>query len=102
MEEEQKGYSGIEEAIIAIFAFYFLYKFLFPDKWMGFYYPDENNLFKYTRSQELKSLEECKEWIDTQRVKFNPSGYRYEYECGKNCKPSDLGVNIYQCDETKE
>lgn len=70
--------------------------------WMGFYYPEEGNTFNYIQSSELGSLEECREWINQMVRTHNPSGYRYDYECGKNCSLSETGIDIYHCEETKE
>ena len=73
--------------------------FIGGDKWMGFYYPDENDLTKHIQSSEFNSLEECRGWVKDQARVLNPEGKGFDYECGKNCrlaKPSSL----YHCKET--
>ncbi len=67
--------------------------------WIGFYYPDENNLSGHVQSPELNSLEECRTWVNSQVLIHNPSGYGYDYECGKNCK-FDKDYGLYICKET--
>lgn len=86
--------------ILALFGLgiYFLWKtVLFPSKWIGFYYPDANDLTNSKQSPELKSLEECREWVDD--VSNGRTDTGFDYECGKRCKPSKTG-GIYVCDET--
>ena len=75
---------------------------LFNSKWTGFYYPNEGDLLNYKKSPELKSLDECRSWVNGMVNKYNPNGYGYDYECGKNCKLSDSGIDIYHCKETVE
>lgn len=75
--------------------------FLFgkQDVWVGFYYPNENDLAGYSQSVEMGSLEECRDWVDGQASIYNPSGLGYDYECGKNCK-YDERWGGYTCEET--
>lgn len=91
-------------AVIGVLAvIYLAWKIIFPPTWIGFFYPDQNNLFDHKQSYELKSLEECRDWIDEMSSIYDPNNTgMYDYECGKNCKLSDSGVGIYVCDETKE
>lgn len=70
--------------------------------WLGFYYPEEGDTFNYIKSSKFRSLEECRDWVNEMITSHNPSGYGYDYECGKNCKLSDSGIDIYHCEETKE
>lgn len=83
-------------------AVFILAVFLFSgcgNEWIGFYYPDENNLTVHIQSSEIKSLEECRNWVDAQISLNNPSGYGYDYECGRKCKfNKDYG--LYVCKET--
>ena len=75
--------------------------FLFSNNktWIGFYYPDENNLTEHIQSSDLKSLEECRAWVNSQVPIHNPSGSGYDYECGKNCN-FDKGYGLYICKKT--
>jgi len=75
------------------------FSFFKSDEYIGFYYPDTNNLSSDIQSlNSFESLEECKSWINEQVSKYNPSGSGYDYECGKNC---DLSKDKpYICEET--
>lgn len=71
------------------------------DKYVGFYYPDADNLLGDIQSPStFDSLEACRHWIDEQVSRYNPDGSGYDYECGKNCDLS--GVKPYICEETLE
>ncbi len=84
--------------ILVLAGAYFL--FFNTETWIGFYYPDKNNLTEHVQSPELKSLEECRSWVKfTQIPLHNPSGSGYDYECGKNCR-FDNGSGFYICQET--
>ena len=88
---------GIVILIIIGFAAYSV--FFKPDVWIGFYYPNESDLTKNTQSSELASIEECRNWVDTQVQAYNPTGEGYDYECGRKCKfKNDWGM--YVCKET--
>lgn len=82
--------------VVVVVIFIFLGK---NDKWLGFYYPDRNNLTSHIQSAEVDSLEECRVWVESQVSIYNPSGYGYDYECGKNCKLKK-DWDIYVCEET--
>lgn len=75
------------------------YFIFFNNNWIGFYYPDENNLSQNIQSPAYKTIEECRNWVDSQVSIYNPSGYGYDYECGKNCK-KDNNSDLYICKET--
>ncbi len=71
------------------------------DTYVGFFYPDENNLTSDIQSEDIfSSLEACRDWVDEQASIHNPSGSGYDYECGKNCDLS--GGKPYVCEETLE
>lgn len=73
--------------------------FLGGDKYVGFYYPDENNLLNDVQSPSLfSSLEACRDWIDEQVSLYNSNDSGYDYECGKNCNLSS--GKPYRCEET--
>jgi len=93
----KKSTTSIILIIAILVGVYFL--FFNNEIWLGFYYPNENNLTEHIQSAELKSLEECRVWVDTQVPIHNPSGVGYDYECGKNCK-FDKGYGLYVCKET--
>jgi hypothetical protein len=82
-------------SVFGLLGVFFLFK---RDTWIGFYYPDRDNLFLYTQSPEFDSLEECRQWVDTQIYIYNPSDNNYDYECGRNCKLQENG--LYLCKET--
>jgi hypothetical protein len=71
------------------------------DSYVGFYYPDANNLINDIQSESsFHSLEGCRAWVKDQVATHNPTGEGYDYECGKNCKLS--GGKPYVCEETLE
>jgi hypothetical protein len=75
---------------------------IFNQKWTGFYYPNEGDLITHVKSSELNSIDACREWVNGMANKYNPDGYGYDYECGKNCKLSETGSGLFICDETIE
>lgn len=67
--------------------------------WIGFYYPDPINLSVYEQSPELSTLEECRNWVENQRLLKNKNEGEYDYECGSGCKyKSD--AEYYVCENT--
>lgn len=85
--------------IVVVIGVYFI--FLRKDTYVGFYYPNQDNLLEYYRSSELKSLEDCRNWISMQSEIRDPGGLGFDYECGKNCKYKK-DSDLYVCDETLE
>jgi hypothetical protein len=76
-----------------------MYSFVNADKYLGFYYPDRNNLLEEISSVKIfNSLESCREWANEQASILNPNDSEYDYECGKNCDTS--GGKPYICEET--
>ena len=69
------------------------------DTWEGFFYPDRNNLSRYVDLGEFSSLEACRFAINEHAQIKRISEDKFDYECGKNCKPMDGGLKI--CSETK-
>jgi hypothetical protein len=95
---EEKSSGGIILWVIILVAGYFLF-FKEEDTWMGFYYPNKNDLTRHTQSSELISIDDCRAWISSQVYIYNRSGAGYDYECGKNCSfNQDFGA--YVCEET--
>lgn len=104
VEEERKNPTSIFSTLIMIAIVYFVVSyFLKDDKWLGFYYPDGNDLQTYKVSRELKSVEECREWVEQMQSKYNPNNDGSDdYECGKNCEESETIEDFYHCKETVE
>lgn len=98
MEKNKTG--AIILAVLLIIGIYFV--FIKKDSYIGFYYPDENDLTEHIQSQKLGSLDECHSWVKDQEAKYNPSGYGYDYECGKNCDEPGQPDDLYICEETLE
>jgi len=68
--------------------------------WIGFYYPDANDLTIYRESSPLSNLEECRDWVDGYQQELNPTGERDDdYECGRGCQ-KDREFDGYVCKET--
>jgi hypothetical protein len=89
--------------IIAVFLIWGIINLFKKDVYIGFYYPDANNLFNDIESPgTFESLEMCRDWIDEQSSVYNPNGTNDDdYECGKNCRLQS-GQRPYVCEETLE
>jgi hypothetical protein len=84
--------------IVVIWAFSSFFK---EDTYIGFYYPDANNLTNDIQSKStFDSLEVCRDWVDEQINIYNQNDSNYDHECGKNCNIS--GSKPYVCEETLE
>lgn len=71
------------------------------DAYVGFYYPDANNLINDIQSKTtFNSLDDCRDWVNEQVSIHNQNNSNYDYECGKNCDLS--GGKPYICEETLE
>lgn len=70
------------------------------DKYIGFYYPNADDLTVDIQSPEFSSLEACRSWVKDQVIEYNPQGVGYDYECAKNCDTS--WGKPYVCEETTE
>jgi len=91
-----KNFLAVPIIAIAVWGIYLLVQ---GDEYLGFYYPDANNLSEDISSvATFDSLELCRDWVDEQISIFNPHGTGYDYECGKNCDTS--GGKPYVCEET--
>lgn len=97
--EEHKNYvgSGIGVLIVLGLIWWFWGKSV---TWQGFYYPNASDLTKDIKSPIFKSIDECRDWVNSMVYKYNPSGTGYDYECGKNCKKKD-GMTVLVCETTK-
>ena len=89
--------------IVAIVIIWGLGTLLKKDTYIGFYYPDANNLSNDIQSNGLfGSLDECRAWVNEQKSVHNSDGTRQDdYECGKNCNLQN-GQKPYICEETLE
>jgi hypothetical protein len=72
------------------------------DSYVGFYYPNGNNLYHDIMSQShFDSLNECRGWVNQQKAIHNPDRSTYDdYECGLNCDLSN--GKPYLCEKTLE
>jgi hypothetical protein len=68
--------------------------------WMGFYYPDFNDLNEYQIKDGLHSIEECRDWVNGQQDNYNPDRSKLDdYECGTDCEYKKE-FDVYLCDKT--
>jgi len=70
----------------------------YPVRYVGYFYPDTENYDSWVESQPLKSIEGCRDWVNTQISNSDD----YDYECGKDCykgDPYNQGVN-YTCNSS--
>jgi hypothetical protein len=69
--------------------------------WVGFYYPDKNDIGANSANSNWKimpgfeSVDACRAWINEVSV----GNSNYDYECGKKCRREDNGLMI--CQETR-
>lgn len=98
--EENNNSSGELIGLLIIIGLVWFFFFRQSNTWDGFYYPNEGNLTYSIQSPQFKTLEECRDWVDEQIQTYNPSGYGYDYECGKNCKYKD-GLTVQVCETTE-
>lgn len=69
----------------------------FKEDWMGFYYPNANDLSEVEIQSGFSSIDECRNWVDSVAI----YGSNYDYECGKNCKYESFG-DYYVCKVTEQ
>jgi len=75
---------------------------IFEDTWIGFYYPNSNNLTVHEQSGLLNSKEDCLRWVNNKKYEMNRSGFRMDdYECGKNCRQRSNYGGLYICETTE-
>ncbi len=73
------------------------------DEYIGFFYPDSNNLYYDIQSTEtFEDLSSCRVWAQQQALEYSgeilTNQYKWDYECGMNCDIS--GGKPYVCEET--
>jgi hypothetical protein len=62
------------------------------DEWIGFFYPDKNDLLEYRQSQGFTSLDDCRVWAQDQALMGGMT--ISDYECGRNCRSNGSGPLI--------
>lgn len=76
-----------------------LYKYFlkYPYRYVGYFYPDIENMEYWDESGAFGSVNECKEWVDKMVVKYKATNF--DYECGKDCYKGDPydQNNLYTC-----
>lgn len=85
------------KVVVAIVILVWAFQYYGGNNWIGFYYPNADDLTKNTQSSKLNSIEECRVWVNTQVSLYNPNREGYDYECGKNCRFDD---GFYVCKKT--
>ena len=77
--------------------------FLYPNEpapWepvTSFYYPNRNDLYIFQASNELASLEECRDWVYGQAaLQGDPTLVRGDYECAVGHKKDFYGLGVYR------
>ncbi|MEZ8449022.1 hypothetical protein AB6C93_24695 [Vibrio splendidus] len=67
------------------------------DEWIGFVYPDRNNLWNDRNVGTFSTLEECRN-VAADALLAMGANYSGDYECALNCNTS--GGKPYVCKET--
>lgn len=66
-------------------------------EWTGFFYPDANDLTNYRVEHGFSSIDECRNWVESQ-VSYD---LNYDYECGKGCEYR-ADWDLYVCEITEQ
>lgn len=69
-----------------------------PTDYTGYFYYNPNDLSSNWQQPGLKSLDDCRIWVNSQ-VQRDYDGL-YDYECGKNCK-HDGRLTAAVCETTE-
>lgn len=70
-------------------------------RWLPTYYPNPSDLTTYSNGPMLDSLDQCRDWIDSEAMRRNQESGEYDYECGLNCD-LDNQYGIFVCDKTTQ
>lgn len=63
----------------------------------AFYYPNKSNLYRDSRAIGLKSVEECRQWVNQQaRANGDPQLIAGSYECGVGFLETWQGLRVYR------
>lgn len=84
--------------LLAALAYY-----LWPRRevWTGIAYPSASNLLEHQVVGEFDSLDVCLDAVITRVNTFkNPNSA--DYECGLNCRVSEVDSDLMICEETKD
>ena len=62
--------------------------------YVGYFYPSIENHDIFVESDRLGSMDECRDWVNSQIAIYSNKGYdfdrqSYDYECGVNCREGD-------------
>ncbi|PIR66500.1 MAG: hypothetical protein COU51_03635 [Parcubacteria group bacterium CG10_big_fil_rev_8_21_14_0_10_36_14] len=94
-----KGKASIYILLVIALSILFM-KYLKEENWVGFYYPDKNNIANKNSvivQPGLKSIEDCRDWVQKQ----SEGNENFDYECGYRCS-YDKALNITVCKKTEE
>ena len=80
---------------------YFVYNqfFKYPYRYVGYFYPNIDNMDKWVESDPMGSVNECRDWANEMINKYKVESGKYDFECGKDCykgDPYNQGVT-YTC-----
>lgn len=67
------------------------------DEYTGYFYYASPNFDVNWKQGGLKSLDSCRSWVNAQVVRDYDGVY--DYECGKNCRVSEYGID--RCETTE-
>ena len=82
---------------------FIIHQLRYPYRYVGYFYPDIENLNEWEESDPLRSLDECREWVG-KMVSAHGHNRDYDYECGKDCykgDPYNQGVT-YTCETSTD
>lgn len=69
------------------------------EEWLPIYYPEPDNLTTYSIGPIVDTLDECRDWVDSETKRRDQSIDEYDYECGLNCD-LDNNYELLVCEKT--
>ncbi|OGM28392.1 hypothetical protein A2801_02565 [Candidatus Woesebacteria bacterium RIFCSPHIGHO2_01_FULL_41_10] len=81
----------ISIVVILVIGYFVYNQFIkYPYRFVGYFYPNIENMDKWVESKPLGSVDECREWADEMADEYGvASSGNFDYECGKDCYKAD-------------
>lgn len=83
-------------AILVAVIGYLFFGWFRESTYTGYFYPDVDNLDYSLKQSGLKDLAACQDWAKNQSLR--DSDGLYDYQCGKNCQPSQTPGGLDTCE----
>jgi len=73
---------------------------MFGESWLGFLYPDRNDLTAHIEYGAFESLEKCR--MSAMQIIGAAGWPNATWECGLNCEPPSSDGGLWVCEATSE